>query len=41
MSRNICGFASRRWTAFFLGMLVGTVLGGCSMFGPGIGASVY
>ena len=41
MSRKICGFPSRRWTAFFLGMLVGTVVAGCSMFGPGLGVSVY
>ena len=27
--------------AFLAGMLVGIVGGGCSVFGPGIGASVY
>ena len=41
MATKICGFPSRRWAAFFLGVLVGTVVVGCSMFGPGIGASVY
>ena len=41
MSRKLCGFPSRRWAAFFLGMLVGTVVVGCSMFGPGVGVSVY
>ena len=41
MATKICGFPSRRWTAFFLGMLVGTVAVGCSMFGPDLGVSVY
>ena len=41
MATKLCGFPSRRWAAFFLGVLVGTVVVGCSMFGPGIGASVY
>ena len=41
MATKICGFPSRRWTAFFLGMLIGTVVVGCSMFGPGLGVSVY
>ena len=41
MSRKIGGFPSRRWTAFFLGVLVGTVVVGCSVFGPGLGVSVY
>ena len=41
MAKKICGFPSRRWAAFFLGMLVGTVVVGCSMFGPGLGVSVY
>ena len=41
MSRKICGFPSRRWAAFLLGMLVGTIVVGCSMFGPGLGVSVY
>ena len=41
MATKICGIPSRRWAAFFLGMLVGTVVVGCSMFGPGLGVSVY
>ena len=41
MATKICGFPSRRWAAFFLGMLIGTVVVGCSMFGPGLGVSVY
>ena len=41
MSRKICGFPSRRWTAFFLGVLIVTVVVCCSVFGPGIGASIY
>ena len=41
MSRKIMGFASRKVTAFLAGMIVGIVVGGCSVFGPGIGASVY
>ena len=41
MSRKICGFQSRKLAAFLAGMVVGIVVGGCSVFGPGIGASVY
>ena len=41
MSRKLCGFASRKIAAFLAGMVVGIVVGGCSVFGPGIGASVY
>ena len=44
MAAKICGFASRKVAAFLAGMVVGIVLGGicgCSVFGPGIGASVY
>ena len=41
VSRKLCGFPSRRWAAFFFGMLIGTVVVGCSMFGPGLGVSVY
>ena len=41
MAKKICGFPSRRWAAFFLGVLIGTVVVGCSMFGPGLGVSVY
>ena len=32
---------SRKIAAFLAGMVVGIVVGGCSVFGPGIGASVY
>ena len=31
----------RKVAAFLAGMVVGIVVGGCSVFGPGIGASVY
>ena len=41
MSRKIMGFASRKIAAFLAGMVVGIVVGGCSVFGPGIGASFY
>ena len=41
MSKKIMGFASRKVAAFLAGMVVGVVGGGCSVFGPGIGASVY
>ena len=41
MSRKIMGFASRKIAAFLAGMVVGIVVGGCSVFGPVIGASVY
>ena len=41
MSRKIMGFASRKVAAFLAGMIVGIVVGGCSVFGPGIGASIY
>ena len=41
MSKKILGFASRKVAAFLVGMVVGLVVGGCSVFGPGIGASVY
>ena len=41
MSRKLMGFASRNITAFLAGLVVGIVVGGCSVFGPGIGASVY
>ena len=44
MSKKICGFASRKIAAFLAGMVIGLVVGGvcgCSVFGPGIGASVY
>ena len=35
------GFASRKVAAFLAGTVVGLVIGGCSVFGPGVGASVY
>ena len=41
MSRMLCGFQSRKITAFLAGLLTGVLIGGCSVFGPGIGASVY
>ena len=41
MSRRICGFQSRKGAAFLAGLLTGVLIGGCSVFGPGIGASVY
>ena len=45
MSRKICGFQSRKIAAFLAGLvtgvLIGTVVVGCSMFGPGLGVSVY
>ena len=41
MATKFCGSPSRLWAAFFLGVLVGTVVVGCSVFGPGLGVSVY
>ena len=44
MSRKLMGFATRKVAAFLAGLVVGIVVGGvcgCSVFGPGIGASVY
>ena len=44
MSKKLMGFASRKVAACLAGMVVGIVVGGvcgCSVFGPGIGASVY
>ena len=41
MSKKFYGFSSRRWLAFFIGMLIGTLVLGCSVFGPGMGVSVY
>ena len=41
MSRKFCGFQSRKVAAFLAGMVVGIVVGGCSVFGPGLGVSVY
>ena len=44
MSRKLIGFASRKVAAFLAGLIAGIVVGGvcgCSIFGPGIGASIY
>ena len=41
MSKKLMGFASRKIAAFLAGMVVGIVVGGCSVFGPGLGVSVY
>ena len=41
MAKKICGFQSRKITAFLAGLLTGVLIGGCSVVGPGIGASVY
>ena len=41
MSRKICDFQSRKVAAFLAGMVIGLFIGGCSVFGPGLGASVY
>ena len=41
MSRKPCGFQSRKIAAFLAGLVTGVLIGGCSVFGPGIGASIY
>ena len=42
MSRKIMGFQSRKVAAFLAGLLTGILIGGCcSVFGPGVGVSVY
>ena len=42
MSRKIIGFQSRKITAFLAGLVTGVLIGGCcSVFGPGVGVSVY
>ena len=44
MSKKTFGFASRKVAAFLAGLALGIVVGGvcgCSMFGPGLGVSVY
>ena len=41
MSRKICGFQSRKVAAFLAGLVTGVLIGGCSVFGPGLGVSVY
>ena len=28
MSKKICGFTSRKWPCFFVGLLLGVVIGG-------------
>ena len=40
-SKKLMGFASRKVAAFLAELLTGIHIGGCSVFGPGIGASVY
>ena len=42
MATKICGFQSRKIAAFLAGLLTGILIGGCcSVFGPGVGVSVY
>ena len=41
MSRKFCGFQSRKIAAFLAGLVTGVLIGGCSVFGPGMGVSVY
>ena len=41
MSKKIIGFQSRKIAAFLAGLLTGVLIGGCSVFGPGLGVSVY
>ena len=41
MATKLCGFQSRKIAAFLAGLVTGVLIGGCSVFGPGIGASVY
>ena len=41
MATKICGFQSRKIAAFLAGLVTGVLIGGCSMFGPGLGVSVY
>ena len=42
MSRKFCGFQSRKVAAFLAGLITGVLIGGCcSVFGPGVGVSVY
>ena len=41
MSKKLCGFQSRKVAAFLAGLVTGVLIGGCSVFGPGIGASGY
>ena len=41
VSRKVCGFQSRKIAAFLAGLVTGALIGGCSVFGPGVGVSVY
>ena len=41
MARKIIGFQSRKIAAFLAGLVSGVLIGGCSVFGPGLGVSVY
>ena len=41
MAKKICGFQSRKVAAFLAGLVTGVLIGGCSVFGPGLGVSVY
>ena len=41
MATKICGFQSRKIAAFLAGLVTGVLIGGCSVFGPGLGISVY
>ena len=41
-SKKLMEFASRKVAAFLAGLLTGILIGGCcSVFGPGVGVSVY
>ena len=42
MIRKFCGFQSRKVAAVLAGLVTGVLIGGCcSVFGPGVGVSVY
>ena len=42
MVKKFCGFQSRKIAAFLAGLVTGVLIGGCcSVFGPGVGVSVY
>ena len=42
MATKFCGFQSRKVAAFLAGLVTGVLIGGCcSVFGPGVGVSVY
>ena len=36
MATKICGFQSRKIAAFLAGLVTGVLIGGCSVFGPGL-----